>query len=208
MTQKSSLTGKVALVTGGGTGIGRAIALALAARGVHVLVTGPEERAVAEVVGEIANSGAKARHLAGDVRDPEHLRAAVKKAVDTFGSLDLVVANARQSGRVELGDLPNAEAILKTNLLGVYYTFHAAAEAISAGGRMIAISKGLATSGVGGLVRSLAVDLAARKISCNAVCPGDAIEPEDVGEYVVFLCSDAGRAITGQMLAIGGGDAS
>lgn len=205
MTQTSSLTGKVALVTGGGKGIGRAIALALAARGVHVLVTGREERAIAEVVGEIANAGAKGRHLPGDVRDPEHLHAAAKKALDTFGGLDLVIANARQTGRVDLGDLPGSKAILETNLMGVYYTFHAAAPAMNDAGRMIAISEGFAKDAVAALVRSLAVDLGPRKITCNAVCPGQAIEPEDVAEYVVYLCSDAGRTITGQTLAISGG---
>lgn len=204
MTQKSSLAhlaGKVALVTGGGKGIGRAIALALAARGVHVVVTGREERKIAEVVGEIANSGAKARHLAGDVRDPEHLAAAVKKTVDTFGALDLVIANAGQSGRLDIGsDLPQGQGILETNLMGVYCTFHAAARAMKGPGRMIAISRGFE---IGGLVRALAAGLGPRKITCNAVSPTADLEPEDVAEYVVFLCSDGGRLITGQALSLG-----
>ncbi len=80
-----TLEGKTALVTGGGKGIGRAIALALSARGVRVVVTGRQERALGETVGEIAHGGGKARHLAGDVRDPAHLAAAVARAHDVFG---------------------------------------------------------------------------------------------------------------------------
>src|SRR5262249_11736906 len=134
------LDGRVAWVTGGGKGIGRAIALALGARGARVLVTGREERALGSVVGEIANGGGKARHLVADVRDPEKARAAVAKALDTWGTLDVVVANAGQSGRAPLGgDLARAREILETNLIGAYCTFDAALAVMKGPGRLVAI---------------------------------------------------------------------
>ncbi|MBX3207861.1 MAG: SDR family oxidoreductase [Labilithrix sp.] len=250
------LDGKVALVTGGGKGIGRSIALALAARGVRIVVTGRDEKALGETVGEIAYGGGKARHLAGDVRDAAHLSAAVERAVEVFGGLDIVIANAGQSGRVELGgdDLARAEAIVSTNLMGAYYTFNAAAKRMKGPGRLVATSSVLAKFGVSGyaaycaskagilgLVRATAEELGPRKITCNAVVPGwvdtamsdDGIreiaasqgtteeaakaaavaafplgrflEPEEVAELVVFLCSSAGEGITGQAISICGG---
>jgi NAD(P)-dependent dehydrogenase (short-subunit alcohol dehydrogenase family) len=93
-----AMDGQVAVITGGGEGIGRAVALALAARGARVVVTGREERALGETVGEIAFGGGKARHVAGDVRDPEHLRAVMRRAVDAFGAIDVVVACAEVTG--------------------------------------------------------------------------------------------------------------
>jgi len=185
---RRTMQGKVALVTGGGKGIGRAIALALSARGAAVLVTGREERALGETVGEIAHAGGKARHLAGDVRDADHLDAAVKRAVDHFGGLDFVVANAGQSGSVEIGgDLLRARAILDTNLLGAYNTFHAATPRVRDGGRVVAVSRALgkvglpgyaatcaSKAGLIGLVRALAQELGVRRITCNTVCPGGA----------------------------------
>jgi 3-hydroxybutyrate dehydrogenase len=183
------LEGKVALVTGGGKGIGRAISLRLAAGGARVLVTGRDEKALGETVGEIAHGGGKARHLAGDVRDPAHLASAVKKAVEAFSSdgLDIVIANAGQSGRVDLGspDLDRAEAILRTNLMGAYYTFNAAIPQVKSGGRLIATSSVLAKFGVPGyaaycaskagilgLVRAMAHEMGDRKITANAIVPG------------------------------------
>ncbi len=187
------LDGQVALVTGGGKGIGRAIALALAARGVAVVVTGREERALGSVVGEIANGGGKARHIKGDVRDASQVRAAVSKAVECFGGLDIAVANAGVSGRVPLGDAEpaqgdghaGAEAIFQTNLLGAYHTFDAASRAMKGPGRLIAVSSVLAKLGVPGyaaycaskagllgLVRASAHELGPRGITCNALCPG------------------------------------
>ncbi len=251
------LEGQVALVTGGGKGIGRAIALALGARGVAVLVTGRGEKALGEAVGEIAHGGGKARHLPGDVRDPGHLRAAVEKAVASFGRLDIVVANAGLGGRVPLGEADvegRARAILETNLLGTYQTFDAAVPSMPGPGRLLAVSSVLAKFGVPGfaaycaskagilgLVRATAHELAPRGITCNAVVPGwvqtdmaeaglDEIalgtgkprdqvrreaeeafplgrflEPEEVAELVVFLCSSAGDGITGQAISICGG---
>ena len=180
------LDGKVALVTGGGKGIGRSIALALSARGVRIVVTGRDERALGETVGEIAYGGGKARHVPGDVRDAAHLSAAVDRAVEVFGGLDIVIANAGQSGRVDLGDdLARAEAILSTNLMGAYYTFDAAAKRMKGPGRLIAMSSVLAKKGVAGhaaycaskagilgLVRATAHELAPKRITCNAVVPG------------------------------------
>jgi NAD(P)-dependent dehydrogenase (short-subunit alcohol dehydrogenase family) len=72
-----SLEGRTALITGGGTVLGRAIALALSARGVRIVVTGRDEKALGETVGEVVYQGGKARHLAGEPGDTAHLAAAV-----------------------------------------------------------------------------------------------------------------------------------
>lgn len=91
MTSKAA---RVALVTGGGKGVGRALALALAARGVAVVVTGRSERPLGETVGEIANAAGKARHVAGDVFDAAHRAKAIARATEELGGLDFVVATA------------------------------------------------------------------------------------------------------------------
>jgi NAD(P)-dependent dehydrogenase (short-subunit alcohol dehydrogenase family) len=249
------LDGKVALVTGGGKGIGRSISLALAARGVRVVVTGRDERTLGETVGEIAYGGGKARHVPGDVRDPAHIEAAVDRAVEVFGGLDIVIANAGQSGRVALGeDLARAEAIINTNLMGAYYTFSAAAKRMKGPGRLLATGSAHAKLGAAGyaaycaskagllgLVRATAHELAPRKITCNALVPGwvdteasetilrdiasaqgkpkeeakaaaaatlplgRLLDPEEVAEVCVFLCSSSAAGITGQAISIGGG---
>src|SRR5258706_1433836 len=138
-----SLDGRVAWITGGGKGIGRATALALAARGAHVLVTGRDERALGRVVGEIANGGGKARHLVADVRDAARARDAVAKAVDTVGALDIVLANAGEAGRAALGGSEGggdrARPALETNLMGGYYTFDAARPPLKGAGRLISL---------------------------------------------------------------------
>jgi NAD(P)-dependent dehydrogenase (short-subunit alcohol dehydrogenase family) len=158
-----------------------------------VVVTGRDERKIAEVVGEIANGAGKARHLTADVRDPASSLAAVELCQKAFGGLDIVVAAAGVSGRVPLGGagesgdiaLARARAIVETNLLGAYYTFHAAIPAVREGGRLLVLSSVLgkfgvpgyaaycaSKAGVLGLVRATAHEVGARKITCNAVVPG------------------------------------
>ncbi len=178
------LEGQVALVTGGGKGIGRAIALALSARGVRVVVTGRTERALGEVVGEIANAGGKARHLAGDVRDPAHLEAAVARALSVFGALDIAVSNAGPPGPL----------------------FAAAEVAMKGPGRLLAIAN---TQAIDPSVAAAARELAPRGITSNALHPswidaGPFLEPEDVAEVAVFLCTSAADRITGQSISLCG----
>jgi NAD(P)-dependent dehydrogenase (short-subunit alcohol dehydrogenase family) len=186
--ERRPLDGQVALVTGGGKGIGRAIALELGCRGARVLVTGRAERELGEAVGEIVHAGAQARHLAGDVRDPSHVRAAVARAVETWGRMDLVIANAGIAGTVTMGapgGFERAKDILDTNLLGTYLTFDAALAAMRGPGRLVAISSvlgkfgvpgqaayGASKAGLHGLVRAVAAEVGPRGITCNAVCPG------------------------------------
>jgi 3-oxoacyl-[acyl-carrier protein] reductase len=219
-----ALDGQVALVTGGGKGHGRAIALALAARGVRVVVTGRAERALGETVGEIANAGGKARHLAGDVRDAAHVRAAIARAVDVFGGLDIVIATASLSG-------PDA--------VGAASTFHAALVEMKGPGRLLSVRSGALDEPLDakrdahgtrdandandanwiGATLALAHDVAARGITSNAITvvragtgtgadtelrgAGLVVEPEEVAELVVFLCSSGGDAISGQAIAMG-----
>ncbi len=90
-TATDGLSGQVAVVSGGDADLGRQIALALAARGVRVVLTGSNERALAETVGEIASGGGMARHLVGEAKDVAHLRVAASKATETFGSVGIVV---------------------------------------------------------------------------------------------------------------------
>jgi NAD(P)-dependent dehydrogenase (short-subunit alcohol dehydrogenase family) len=82
----------VGLVFGGGVGIGREAALRLAAAGVKVVVAGPDEAAIARVVGEITCGGGVARHIAGDIKSSRYLHAAVNKARETFGILTFTIA--------------------------------------------------------------------------------------------------------------------
>lgn len=187
-SERRPLGGKVALVTGGGKGIGRAIAVELAGRGASVLITGRAEKALGDAVGELVHAGGQARHLAGDVRDPAHARAAVARAVETWGHLDLVVANAGVSATVPMGGaggFERAKEILDTNLLGTYLTFDAALAVMRGPGRLIAISSVLgkfgaagqaaycaSKAGLHGLVRAVAAEVGPRGVTCNAVCPG------------------------------------
>ncbi|MGO9837570.1 MAG: SDR family NAD(P)-dependent oxidoreductase [Polyangiaceae bacterium] len=193
MTTARFLDGRVAIVTGGGKGIGRAIALELSACGAGVLVTGRDERALGETVGEIAHGGGKARHLVGDVREMSHARAAAAVALETWGGLHVVVANAGLAGTLNMGGdsegnderLSRARAILDTNLLGTYQTFDAALAVMRGPGRLVAISSVLgkfgasgqaaycaSKAGLHGLVRAVAIEVGPREITCNAVCPG------------------------------------
>jgi NAD(P)-dependent dehydrogenase (short-subunit alcohol dehydrogenase family) len=185
--KRRALDGQVALVTGGGKGIGRAVALALSARGVRVVVTGRTERALGEVVGEIANAGGKARHLAGDVGDPAHLDAAIARAVAVFGGLDIVVANAGHPGP----------------------TFAAAARAMKGPGRLLSIGRG---PEVDPAVRDAARELTARGITANAIFPearasGPVLEPAELAEVAVFLCTADADRITGQCITMSGATA-
>jgi len=145
-----------------------------------------------ETVGEIVYSGGQARHLAGDVRDEAHVRAAVSRAREIWGRLDIAVANAGLSGATPMGAPRDSDdsralprAILETNLFGAYYLFDAALAVMEGPGRLIAISSVLGKLGVAGqsaycaskaglhgLVRAVAVEVGPRAITCNAVCPG------------------------------------
>jgi NAD(P)-dependent dehydrogenase (short-subunit alcohol dehydrogenase family) len=209
MTNNGLLKGQVALVTGAGKGIGRAIALELAGGGGRLLLTGRDERALGETVGEIAHAGGQARHVTGDVRDEAHSRAAVARAIEGWGRLDVVVANAGIAGTTRMGksDGERARAIVETNLLGAYYLFDAALAVMKGSGRLLAVSSVLgkfgapgqgaycaSKAGLHGLVRAVAVEVASRKITCNAVCPGW-VDTEMARARIADLATEEGKTI-------------
>jgi NAD(P)-dependent dehydrogenase (short-subunit alcohol dehydrogenase family) len=211
MIRDRELDGHVAVVTGGGKGIGRAIALELSGRGARVLVTGRDERALGDTVGEIVHGGGHARHVVGDVRDEAHVRAAVGRAVEIWGRLDAAVANAGRTGVVRMGSgasngLERLRDIIDTNLLGTVHLFDAAVAAMQGAGRLVAISSVLgkfgvagqaaycaSKAGVHGLVRAVAVEVGPRGITCNAICPGW-VETEMARARLREIAVDAGES--------------
>lgn len=183
------LQGKVAIVSGGGTGIGAATARRFAAEGANVVVTGrrPERiEAVATEIGGVA--------VVGDVTDPEHADAAVAAAKDAFGRLDIVVANAGVGfgGSAAEVDDERWSRTIDTNVTGVLRFVRAALPALEAsgGGSIVIVSSisGLVSStesaaydtskaALIGLARSLAVDYGPKAIRANALCPGWVVTP-------------------------------
>jgi NAD(P)-dependent dehydrogenase (short-subunit alcohol dehydrogenase family) len=147
----------------------------------------------------MAYGGGKARHVVGNVRNPPEVEAAVGRAIDVFGGLDLVVGAARARGRIEIGTDPaEAEAVLATNVLGMHHTLRAGAARMNDGGRLVAVGATCLVSAAAlrGLVGVMAPDLASRGIACNAVIPAGAWRPETDTARIVeaalrFLSEDA-----------------
>ena len=205
------LEGKVALITGGDSGIGRAVAVLFAREGARVAITYlPEEQTDADATRKsIEGAGAKCLAIAGDLTDPAFCDDIVEQVVRHFGKLDILVANAaHQNRKPSLEEVTDEEfdATFKTNIYSYFRLSRAALRHMKAGSVIIATSsetgiKGSkhlpdysATKGaINAFTKSLAVDLIDRSIRVNAVAPGpvwtplnpsdDGMTPTDVAKF-------------------------
>ena len=252
------LDGKHALITGGGTGIGAAIAVKLAGAGAAVSLAGRRRAPVEAVAARLP----RAKAIVADVTSETETSAAVATARATFGPIDILIANAgaAESAPAAKVDLAHWQRMIDVNLTGAFLTVKAAlpdmAQGVDATGRrivFIASTAGLkgyayvaaycaAKHGVVGLARALAIELAESGVTVNAVCPGFTetplleatlanisqktgrshtkaraelerlnpqgrlVEPEEVAETVLWLCTPAAQAINGQAISVSGGE--
>ena len=177
---------KTAIVTGASRGIGRAIALRLAADGFGVVVNFAGNAAKAEeVVNEITSKGGRAHAIQADVANPDDVKQLFEKTLKAFGQIDVVVNNAgiMQLSPIAKGDVETFDKVIATNLRGTFLVFSQAAQHVAEGGRIIAFSSNVrrlptygpyiaSKAGVEGLVPVLANELRGHKITVNAVAPG------------------------------------
>ncbi|MFC9775032.1 3-oxoacyl-[acyl-carrier-protein] reductase [Paenibacillus chitinolyticus] len=184
------LSGKAALVTGASRGIGRAIALELAASGADVAVNyAGSEQAAEEVVKEIEAMGRRAVKLRGDVSNSQEAEDLVKQTIEALGSLDILVNNAgiTRDNLIMRMKEEDFDIVIATNLKGVFNCTKAATRPMmkQRSGRIINISSVVgvlgnpgqanyvaAKAGVIGLTKASAKELASRGITVNAVAPG------------------------------------
>jgi 3-oxoacyl-[acyl-carrier protein] reductase len=242
-----SLKDKVALVTGASQGIGRATALALAQAGAKVAVAARSADKLASVASEIEAQGGEGLAVTMDVADAAQIKAGFQQVLGKFGRLDILVNNAAITRdtlalRMKLEDW---EAVLRTNLTGAHLCIQQALGAMlkQRSGRIINLSSVVAETGNAGqanyvaskagligLTRAIAVEVASRSITVNAVAPGfietpmtDPLSQElkdkmkamiplgrfgldrEIATAIVFLASDEAGYITGQVLEVNGG---
>lgn len=183
------LQGKVALVTGAGSGIGRAIALAYAAEGAHVLVSDVNEPGSEDTVRQVRQAGGQAAFAQADVARPDDARRLVETAVRAFGRLDIACNNAGIAGEAALtADYPieGWRRVIEVNLSGVFYgmKYQIAQMLEHGGGSIVNIASILgqvafatapaytaAKHGVLGLTKTAAIEYAAQGVRVNAVGP-------------------------------------
>ena len=197
------LEGKRCVITGAGSGIGRAAALIFAREGGHVAALDLDEKAARVVTDEITGAGGRACAIACDVSSEDSVDDAIALAAQKMGGIDVCWANAGtgDSGNVVDTPLEHWEMVLRINLTGMFLTAkHAVPHMIEAGGRslMLTSSAGVlsgvagvvsnmsAKGGVLGLVRNMAADYAPRQIRVNAICPGSTITTALVTSYAKF----------------------
>ena len=190
MSIELDLTGSVALVTGAGRGIGREIALAIAAAGADVAVNDfADEAACAAVVGEIEKRGRKGLVVMGDVSDEQQVNAMIDRAEADLGPLGVVVNNAgiTRDNVVMMMDPADFDSVIATHLRGTFLVSKAAARKMfrRRAGCIINLSSvvgrrgnagqanyAAAKAGIIGLTKSLAKELGARGVRVNAIAPG------------------------------------
>lgn len=244
------LQSKVALITGGDSGIGRAVAVHFAAEGANVVINylADQEKEDAEkTLSLIHHQGARGIAIQGDVSDESFCQYLVGKTAEEFGQLDIVVNNAAQQypqHDIEDIDHEQLEKTFKTNVFSMFYMVKAALPRLKEGSRIINTTSITAYKGNSALLdysstkgaivtftRSLAEQLADRKINVNAVAPGpiwtplipasfspEKVEsfgketllkrpgqPSEVAPAYVFLASNDASYITGQVIHPNGG---
>ena len=242
-----SLKDKVAVVTGASQGIGRETALALAEAGAKVVVAARNEEKLAALAQEIAGKGGEAFAVKLDVADTEQTKAAFKTILEKFGKVDILVNNAaiNRDGLAVRMKADDWDAVLRTNLTGAHLCIQQVLPGMmkARAGRIINIASVVARmgnagqanyvaakAGLIGLTKALAIEIASRNITVNAVAPGfietpmtdvlsDKVKEElktriplgrmgsgrDVAAAIVFLASDEACYITGHVLDVNGG---
>ena len=188
----------VAIISGAASGIGRAAAVQLAARGVKVVIgTFPgDPHDPMQTQSLVAAQGGQSVIHEVDVRDSGQVDAFAQRAIDEFGSLSIAVANAGILRNAALADLTDAawDDMLQVDLTGVLRTFRSASKVMKSSGSMVAVSSiagavygwpehahyTTAKAGLLGLVRSLAIELAPRGITVNSVVPGIIESPQSL----------------------------
>jgi 3-oxoacyl-[acyl-carrier protein] reductase len=242
-----SLKDRVALVTGASQGIGRATAIALAQAGAHVVAAARNAEKLAEVVGAIISAQGEAIAMPMDVADAEQVKAGFRKAIEKFGKLDILVNNAAitRDGLAVRMKADDWDAVLRTNLTGAHLCAQQAMSVMMRAryGRIINVTSVVAEmgnpgqvnyvvakAGLIGLTRALAVEVASRNITVNAVAPGFIVSPmtdplpqnvkdgllarvplgrmgtgAEVAAAIVFLASEEAGYITGTVLDVNGG---
>lgn len=185
------LQGKVAVITGGDSGIGRAIAIHFAAEGANVVINYLSDHEVEDAektVSLIEDQGAEGVAIKGDVSDEEFCRELIQSVVEKFGKLDIIVNNAAvQYPQTSIADIDQQqlEKTFKTNIFAMFYVVKAGLQYLQEGARIINTASITAYKGSPGLLdysatkgaivsftRSLAEQLGERKINVNAVAPG------------------------------------
>ncbi len=250
MERMIDLRSKRAIVTGGSRGIGRATATMLARAGADVgFAYRAREDDAAEAMAEITRVGVRAWSIAADLGEPAGVQMLFERCDSEFGWLDIFVANAgiwppEYVPLVEMTD-EQWEEMMKTNLDSVFLSVREAARRMADGGRIVIVSSTAGQRGEAGhshyaaskgalisFVKSLAVELAPRDVTVNAVAPGwidtDMATPaleeagvreavvaqiplgrigsaDDVAGPILFLCSKLARHVTGEVLNVNGG---
>jgi NAD(P)-dependent dehydrogenase (short-subunit alcohol dehydrogenase family) len=184
-----SLAGRRILLTGASRGIGRRLALGMAAHGGEVYCVARSEDLLASVVEEIRGAGGKAGYRAANLRGEQEIQATVAAMVDELGGIDVLVNNAADDHDSSIEDTPPElfSRVLELNLTSAYLFCRAAGEHLKAdgGGKVINVASLLAhvavrdnsayvssKHGLLGLTRSLALEWARQGVQVNALCPG------------------------------------